>query len=144
MRGQPEAFDVLAGSTPTQHRFRDAVKDEIAALGKGDVTSVALLGSFASGFPADANPIGEATLLRLTFAGSGAVTYAVHWAGREIAATEASKIPYAAMLPLQQAIDRSWTGWNIITEQKVSVDFVAPNTIRLQSGERTETATRQP
>ncbi|HEX8152173.1 MAG TPA: serine hydrolase domain-containing protein [Thermoanaerobaculia bacterium] len=144
MRGEPPEFDALVGSTAAEHGFRDAVKDEIAALGKGKVTSVALLGSFPSGFPADAKPLGEATLLRLTFADSGPVTYAVHWAGRAIAATEASKIPYAAMVPLQQAVDRSWTGWNLITEQKITVDFVAPNAIRLQSGERTETATRQP
>lgn len=142
MRGDPAAFDVLTGSTATQHDFRDAVKDEIAALGKGNVTSVALLGSFASGFPAAGKPIGEATLLGLTFAESTPVTYAVHWAGRELAATEASKIPYAAMTPLQQAVDRSWTGWNIIAEQKITVDFVAPHSIRVQSGERTETATR--
>ena len=101
------------------------------------------MGSFASGFPAGSTPtgIGETTLLRLRFDNAD-VMYVIRWAGRHLAATEASPMQYAAMVPLQQLLDRSWAGWNIITEKKFIVDVMPPDAIRVRCDDKSVVAKR--
>lgn len=141
MRGKPEAFDVLAGSTATRHGFRDAVRDEIAGIARSALAGVDVIGSFQSGFPVGGAPIAETTLLRLRFKDAEAF-YAIRWNGRSVGATDISPMRYAAMVPLQLMLDRSWAGWNIITEKKLAVDFVPPDAIRVRVGDKSVTGKR--
>jgi CubicO group peptidase (beta-lactamase class C family) len=131
MNGRPASFDVLAGSTETHHLFRDAVREEIAALGRG-IPSVETIGSFAAGYPVGNTPVGETTLLRLRFENAEAM-YVIRWNERRIVATEVANIPYAAMMPLQQLPDATWAGWNIVTEKKVVVEVLPDGAIRVRS-----------
>lgn len=141
MKGKPEALDLLAGSTAANHGFRDAMRDEIAALSKRPLTDVSAIGSFASGFPVGPQPVAETTLLRLRFQDVD-FYYAVRWDGRRIGATEVVLVKQAATVPLQQMLDRSWAGWNLVTETKLILRVVSPDAIEIRSGERTATATR--
>jgi CubicO group peptidase (beta-lactamase class C family) len=140
MQGRPASFDVLAGSTETDHVFRDAVREEIAALGRG-IPSVETIGSFAAGYPVGNTPVGETTLLRLRFENAEAM-YAIRWNERRVVATEIVNIPYAAMVPLQQLPDRTWAGWNIVTEKKTTLDVMPDGAIRVRSDDRSALARR--